>query len=67
MQMKRITILLLASLLIVGNLTLSAKDDKKKSATELGALSGGVIYSLPRTGIRMMVVLTSNMRKNTWG
>lgn len=53
--MKRITILLLASFLIVGNLTLTAKDDKKKSATELGAVSGGVIYSLPRTGIRMMV------------
>jgi len=52
--MKQITILLLSSLLVIGNLTVTAKDDKKK-ASELAALSGGVIYSLPRTGIRMTV------------
>ena len=40
--------------LIAGNLT-AQKSDKKKSAAEMGVFNGGVIYSLPRTGIRIMV------------
>jgi len=52
--MKSIAILLLTSFLVAGNLT-AQKSDKKKSASELGTFNGGVIYSLPRTGIRIMV------------
>ena len=50
--MKRVTFLLLSSLLIAGTLTAQRKEDKKKSS-ELGVIPGGVIYSLPRTGIRI--------------
>ncbi len=50
--MKRITILLLSAFLITGNLSAQRKDDKKP---EPGVFSGGVIYSLPRTGVRIMV------------
>lgn len=53
--MKRITILLLCAFLSAGNIFAQKKDDKKKPATELGVFSGGVIYSLPRTGIRILV------------
>ena len=53
-MMRQVAILLLTSFLIAGNLT-AQKNDKKKSATELGVFNGGVIYSLPRTGIRVMV------------
>jgi len=52
--MRRIAILLVTSFLVAGTIT-AQKNDKKKSATELGVFNGGVIYSLPRTGIRMMV------------
>jgi len=51
--MRSIAILLLSSLMLAGNLSATTKDDKKK-ASELGAVSGGVIYSLPRTGIRIV-------------
>jgi hypothetical protein len=52
--MRRVAILLLTFFLIAGNLT-AQKNDKKKSASELGVFNGGVIYSLPRTGIRILV------------
>ena len=48
---KRFAILLLTSFLIAGNL-FAQRSDKKKS--EVGAFSGGVVYSLPRTGIRII-------------
>ena len=50
--MKRVTFLLLSSFLIAGTLTAQRKDDKKKSS-EFGVFPGGIIYSLPRTGIRI--------------
>ena len=52
--MKQFSILVLAALLIAGSFTASAKDDKKKGATEMRVFQGGVIYTLPRTGIRIM-------------
>jgi len=52
-MMRRIAILLFTSFLIAGNLT-AQRNDKRKSATELGVVTGGVIYSLPRTGIRIV-------------
>jgi len=55
--MKSIAILLLTSFLVAGNLT-AQKSDKKKSASELGTFNGGVIYSLPRTGIRIYAEVT---------
>lgn len=45
----------MVTLLVAANLSLSAKDEKKKSASELAAISGGVVYALPRTGIRIEV------------
>lgn len=51
--MRRVAILLFTSFLIAGNLT-AQRNDKKKSASELGVFNGGVIYSLPRTGIRVV-------------
>lgn len=53
-MMRRIAILLFTALLIAGNLA-AQRNDKKKSASELGVFNGGVIYSLPRTGIRFSV------------
>ncbi|HWS00545.1 MAG TPA: DUF4831 family protein, partial [Prolixibacteraceae bacterium] len=41
--------------LVASNLSLSAKEDKKKPANELAAFAGGVVYALPRTGIRIEV------------
>ena len=52
--MKQFSILLLTAVLIAGYFTASAKDDKKKGASEMGVFQGGVIYSLPRTGIRIL-------------
>lgn len=52
--MRRVAILLISSFLIAGNVV-AQKSDKKKSASELGVFNGGVVYSLPRTGIRIMV------------
>jgi len=56
-MMRRIAILLFTTLLIAGNLA-AQRNDKKKSASELGVVNGGVIYSLPRTGIRVIVEVT---------
>lgn len=58
MIMKKIVIgLLLAGVLFpVGRA--HAKEDKKKPANELAALTGGVVYALPRTGIRITVDVT---------
>ena len=53
-MMKQFSILLLTAVLIAGYFTASAKDDKKKGASEMGVFQGGVIYSLPRTGIRIL-------------
>jgi hypothetical protein len=53
--MRVLTILIgIAGILFV-NPRLSAKDDKKKPASELMAVSGGVVYSLPRTGLHILV------------
>lgn len=49
-----ISLLLLVSL-VGANLKLSAKDEKKKPSGEQMAVTGGVVYALPRTGIRVMV------------
>jgi len=53
--MRVLTVFILATSLVASNLSSSAKDDKKKTAGELAAISGGVVYSLPRTGIRIEV------------
>ena len=54
-MMKSILVLFLTFVLIIGDISAQKKDDKKKSATELSVLNGGVVYSLPRTGIRILV------------
>ena len=54
-MMKSISILLLTAFLLVGPLSAQKKDDKKKSANELVVFNGGVVYALPRTGIRLFV------------
>jgi hypothetical protein len=53
--MRVLTVFILATSLVASNLSSNAKDDKKKTASELAAISGGVVYSLPRTGIRIEV------------
>jgi hypothetical protein len=53
-MMKRVALLLLTSFLLAVNVSATTKDDKKKGVTEPGAFAGGVIYSLPRTGIRIL-------------
>jgi len=53
--MKLFGILLFTAFILAGSLAGSAKDDKKKGAGEIGVFQGGVIYSLPRTGIRILV------------
>jgi hypothetical protein len=53
--MRSISILLLTVILFAADISVSAKDDKKKPANELGVIAGGVVYSLPRTGIRLKV------------
>ena len=55
--MKQFTILILTALLIGVSFTGSAKEDKKK-ANELGPFQGGMIYALPRTGIRIVAEVT---------
>ena len=49
-----VSFLLLVSL-VGADLKLSAKDEKKKPAGEQPAVTGGVVYALPRTGIRILV------------
>ena len=56
--MKQVAILLLTSLFIAGNVTATIKDDKKKVAGEMAVISGGIVYSLPRTGVRIMAEVT---------
>ena len=56
--MKRITLMFITSFLIAGSLMAQRKDDKKKLANELVVFTGGIVYSLPRTGIRMNVEVT---------
>jgi len=51
--MRRIAFLLLLAFFVAGTVA-GQKNDKKKSA-ELGVFNGGVLYSLPRTGIRVVV------------
>lgn len=51
--MKQFAMVLIALLVVAGSTFASTKDDKKKGASELGAFQGGVIYMLPRTGIRI--------------
>jgi len=53
-MMRQVAILLIFSFIVAGTVA-AQRNDKKKSATELGVFNGGVIYSLPRTGIRIMV------------
>ena len=52
--MKLFGILLFTAFILAGSFTGSAKDDKKKGAGEIGAFQGGIVYTLPRTGIRIM-------------
>jgi hypothetical protein len=53
-MMRRVVVLLITALLFGGTVS-AQKNDKKKVATETVVFNGGVIYSLPRTGIRLMV------------
>lgn len=53
--MRSLAILLIASGLLASSLNSIAKDDKKKPTGELTAITGGVVYALPRTGIRIEV------------
>ncbi|MCE1200140.1 MAG: DUF4831 family protein [Marinilabiliales bacterium] len=53
--MKFLTAITLSVCLLFSFNSLKAKDDKKKPANELTAFAGGVVYSLPRTGIRITV------------
>jgi hypothetical protein len=53
--MRFLTVLLITTCLVASDLSLSAKDEKKKSASELAAINGGVVYALPRTGIQIEV------------
>lgn len=52
--MKSIGLLFLAFLLIAVNLFAVPKDEKKKNEAA-ATFAGGVVYSLPRTGIRLQV------------
>ncbi|MEI6274389.1 MAG: DUF4831 family protein [Prolixibacteraceae bacterium] len=51
----RVLTFLLLIVCAATQMTVSAKDDKKKSPSELAAISGGVVYALPRTGIKIEV------------
>ena len=53
--MRILTLFALIICLVASNINLSAKDEKKKPANELTAFAGGVVYALPRTGIRILV------------
>lgn len=52
--MRILTFFIVAGL-VASTLNLSAQKDKKKPANELAAFAGGVVYALPRTGIRIEV------------
>jgi hypothetical protein len=53
--MKSTSLLYLLIFLLAGNLFAGTKDDKKKIETPAGPFAGGVVYSLPRTGVRIFV------------
>lgn len=53
--MRSVLFSFIAVALLVSSVSVAAKDDKKKPASELGIVTGGVVYSLPRTGIRIKV------------
>ena len=53
--MRVLTVLMLIVSLFIMNYSGQAKDDKKKSANELAAVNGGVVYALPRTVIHIEV------------
>lgn len=53
--MRVLTFSLLVAGLVAMNLNASAQKDKKKPANEMAAFAGGVVYALPRTGIRITV------------
>ncbi len=53
--MKSTSLLYLFIFLMAGNLLAGTKDDKKKIETTGGPFAGGVVYSLPRTGVRIFV------------
>ena len=52
--MKSISLLYLSIVLMGGTLYASPKEDKKKIETST-VITGGIVYSLPRTGIRIFV------------
>ena len=56
--MKSTSLLYLLVFLLAGNLFAGTKDDKKKIELPAGPFSGGVVYSLPRTGVRIFVEAT---------
>ena len=53
--MRFITLFVMIAALTFPSVAQTSKNDKKKTANELGVVAGGVIYSLPRTGIRITV------------
>jgi hypothetical protein len=58
MKMKSISLLSLFVLLFTISAVAGVKEDKKKIETPAGAIGGGIVYSLPRTGIRIFVEAT---------
>lgn len=60
--MKLISVTIIAVILLCFNITTSAKDDKKKNqgAAQV-AFTDGIVYSLPRTGIRVYVEAEQEM------
>lgn len=56
--MKSISLLYLFFFLMSISSFAGVKEDKKKIETPAGAFGGGVVYSLPRTGIRIFVEAT---------
>jgi hypothetical protein len=56
--MKSISLLYLFIFLMAGNIFAGTKEDKKKIEAPSGPFAGGVVYSLPRTGIRIFVEAT---------
>jgi len=53
--MKSICLIFLTFTLVAGNLFAGPKDDKKKTEPVVGVFAGGIVYSLPRTGVRIEV------------
>jgi len=59
--MRIFTAFILGSAMVASSISLSAKDEKKKTASELAAISGGVVYALPRTCILIEVEAEQEM------